>query len=198
MGNVNKTALTKYTVKKVKGISDKRLTEIAEKTAVSFENDVAMNRIFPEKPMLIRFLKAQITYQLKTGIVYLCFDQAHSCTGIAMWNDFTHKSSTHFFSLVKFLTKIPLSSFRKMMNASKATTKYHYKKPHCYLEIIASFSKGAGSALMNAAIHDFGSNTLYLENSMPENNYNFYHKFGFEKIKNIKVEGHEVMLMLKK
>ena len=187
-----------YTVRQVNIITSEEMKKIVEDTAKVFENDKPFRQLFPKSDELKIYLKASISYSLKTNIVHVCYDANGICCGIAIWKNCLTKSKQKLLSLMKFLASIPINSLGRMFEMAKVTKAYHYSKPHYYLALIASFENGAGSALMEYAIGRYGMEDIYLENSKPEQNYHFYYKWGFETLRTIEAEGQDIMLMLRK
>lgn len=101
-------------------------------------------------------------------------------------------------NFLKLFFHVRPASFYRMIMMSDVTQEYHLQSEHWYLYWITAFRPGAGSALMEDAIERMSGHDFYLENSNPPKNFDFYTKFGFQRLPDIGWHGCVVHPMLRK
>ena len=196
---------TLYTVRQIETLSPVQFTWAVKETTRAFAGDPTLYFIFRSSQELEQLVDINLRYYLKMGKVFGAFDENGVMQGVSLWNEpggepITAKSvlmSGLLGSFCKLLFHVKPSCFYRMLKISDCLQKHHPDGEHWYLYWITAFRPGAGSALLEDAIVRFHGFDLYLENSNPDKNDQFYRKHCFERLPHINWNGCVLQPMLR-
>lgn len=184
---------TLYTVRQIETPSPAQFTQAVEETTRAFAGDSTLDFIFRSSKEMAQLVDINLRYYLKMGKVFGAFDENGVMQGVSLWNEpggepITVKSvlmSGLLGNFCKLFFHVKPGSFYRMLKISDCLQKHHPDGEHMYLYWITAFRPGAGSALLEDAIARFHGFDIYLENSNPDKNDQFYRKHGFERLPEI-------------
>lgn len=190
---------TLFSVTKADELSSDEYDRIIDKTAEVFRTDPCFCYLFRRQEEVAKAIVLHIKFFYRSGQMYICRDDAGEICGVSLWVDrdgeMMNKANMKKYGVIgdyrRSSSSLSPAAIFRFVRMATCTEKRHLRSPHCYLVMLASFKKGAGTALMEDYLATHNMETLYLENSNMEANTHFYEKFGFkpfERIMHGKVE----------